>query len=441
MVSKLRVFALVATVLLAMVAASGTARADGLTLGIWNQAGAKGTAVGAGLSAWSQDNPEGTEWRNPQWYLDGDPIPGATNSSLTLLPEHVGGMISVQAEGRAPGADWVSVTSAQVGPVVLGEPAISVDLGREHLFIGAQLEASLSIEPSGADVALQWLADGTPVAGATSDSISLTKSLVGKTLALSVTASADGYESVTKVFEVERVIRDTAVAGEVSVDHRGRQAEVNRGHEWYPWALTFTYDWMIDGKVVQRGTSRLLDLTSDWNGKTLTVRMTGSNAALKAASSTSAPLVLKGIPADPVPELDVYTTPGRHSHNGREWNTTCEPYSQTTRCRTEIIARTVQKQADGSYLLVNDWAFNNLTYLPSEATLWRGNPLGTPGEWTAADGRRWKTECYSTELPHICRSYAWTHYMVADADGPGSTGHYTYRAEQGWVFNNQVHLR
>ena len=39
--------------------------------------------------------------------------------------------------------------------------------------------------------------------------------------------------------------------------------------------------------------------------------------------------------------VDIYLTPGTHHVNGRTWRTTCEPYSTTRRCRTEIKATTV----------------------------------------------------------------------------------------------------
>lgn len=43
-------------------------------------------------------------------------------------------------------------------------------------------------------------------------------------------------------------------------------------------------------------------------------------------------------------EVNVYTTPGTHHVNGRQWNTTCEKYSQTYRCRTNIQSTRVVYQ-------------------------------------------------------------------------------------------------
>ncbi|AQP43520.1 polysaccharide deacetylase family protein [Tessaracoccus flavus] len=94
-------------------------------------------------------------------------------------------------------------------------------------------------------------------------------------------------------------------------------------------------------------------------------------------------------------DIDVYSTPGEHTINGRQWRTWCEPYSQTARCRTELV-------------VAGKWTFNNLTYLPSPKSLWVGNPLAEPGEHTIG-GRLWYTECETPATGRNgCRSYIWS---------------------------------
>ncbi|GAB3810704.1 hypothetical protein GCM10028820_00700 [Tessaracoccus terricola] len=143
----------------------------------------------------------------------------------------------------------------------------------------------------------------------------------------------------------------------------------------------------------------------------------------------------RGYIATPSTAETIYTTPGYHHFNGRDWKTACEPYSQTTRCRTEIIATQVI-YSGGTYTRVTDWAFNNLTYNPSPRTQWANNPLGKKGEWTADDGRKWRTECDTTNTGRNgCRSYVQA--RVADAT-PKPSGGYTYTVTTKWVFNNIV---
>src|SRR5690606_18983324 len=126
---------------------------------------------------------------------------------------------------------------------------------------------------------------------------------------------------------------------------------------------------------------------------------------------------------------------GLHQFNGRQWKTECAPYSQTTRCRTDIMATTV-KTVNGRHTRVTDWAFNNLTYVPSPRTLWKGNPLGNTGTWKAADGRQWRTECDTAATGrNACRSYA--NVTVIEAV-PNPAGGYTFRQNNQFVFNNIV---
>ncbi len=131
--------------------------------------------------------------------------------------------------------------------------------------------------------------------------------------------------------------------------------------------------------------------------------------------------------------VNVYTDPGYHTVNGRQWFTKCEPYSATTRCFTEIWASQV-KTVNGIQQWVTGWTFNNLTYLPMARETWQGNKLAFTNEWTATDGRKWKTECDTAQTgSNGCRSYTWS--TVYEATSPGAR---TFRQVNKWVFNNIV---
>lgn len=133
---------------------------------------------------------------------------------------------------------------------------------------------------------------------------------------------------------------------------------------------------------------------------------------------------------------DVYTTPGHHYVSDREWRTTCEPYSQTTRCRSEIWATTIT-HTGGRYVAQNGWAFNNLTYLPlMTRSQWASNPLARTGNFTSA-GRQWRTECdTATTGRGGCRSYIYAVNVVESRQN--SNGSWSYHNVNKWVFNNVV---
>lgn len=130
--------------------------------------------------------------------------------------------------------------------------------------------------------------------------------------------------------------------------------------------------------------------------------------AAKAIFATICMVIGMGVTAQPAQaDTNVYTTPGEHSVDGRQWRTWCEPYSQTARCTSQIKVNGV-------------WTFNNLTYLPSPRSLWAGNPLATPG-YHVVKGRKWYTQCDTAVTGRNgCRSYI-------DATGSGK-----------YVFNNVV---
>ncbi|SHJ33869.1 hypothetical protein SAMN02745244_02279 [Tessaracoccus bendigoensis DSM 12906] len=128
------------------------------------------------------------------------------------------------------------------------------------------------------------------------------------------------------------------------------------------------------------------------------VRVLGVSIALLAAWLTPTSV------AQAAP--DVYATPGVHLVSGRYWKTQCANYSPTViRCTTEIYATKVF-QSGGRWYKQNDFVFNNLSYLPSPRSQWASNPIGRTGSWTAADGRKWRTEC-DTALTgyNACRNF------------------------------------
>ncbi len=160
---------------------------------------------------------------------------------------------------------------------------------------------------------------------------------------------------------------------------------------------------------------------------TATETVTAPPTGKPTAKPTSKPTVTSG-------PVDVYSTPGLHFVNGRHWSTRCEPYSTTTRCWTEIWG-TQTTYKDGKFTSTNGWTFNNLTYLASPRKMWKGNPLGETGTWTATDGKEWRTECDTAETGRNgCRSHTLSKVVEATKTSSG----WTYKMVEKWVFNNIV---
>lgn len=138
------------------------------------------------------------------------------------------------------------------------------------------------------------------------------------------------------------------------------------------------------------------------------------------------------------PQL-LYVSEGEHLVNGRRWKTSCEPYSQTQRCRTEIWATSVI-QRRGRFVSTNGWTFNNLTYLPMPRAIWGDNRLANTGTWSDENGRSWRTEC-GTPLTGSDGCRTWVRSSVIKATRTFN-GTYAHAWGTDWVMNNMVrHLR
>lgn len=130
-----------------------------------------------------------------QWLADGKPIPGATGTSLALGPDLVGASITMRTTASRSGYEDVAVTSATTGPVAPGtlrlaaEPQVS-GVARP----GKKLEVSAADTKPNADIAVQWLRDGTPIADETGTSYRLTKADLGARVVAKVVLTRAGYE-------------------------------------------------------------------------------------------------------------------------------------------------------------------------------------------------------------------------------------------------------
>lgn len=150
-----------------------------------------GVALTATPSTWSLPSAA----LSYQWTADGSPISGATGSSYTPTPDVVGTSLAVQVTASAPGYQPTTLSSPAVGPVLPGTIANTVAPAVQGTpQLGSTLTATAGKwSVGGASYSYQWLADGTPVTGATQPSFVPGTDQLGLRLAVRVRASAAGY--------------------------------------------------------------------------------------------------------------------------------------------------------------------------------------------------------------------------------------------------------
>jgi hypothetical protein len=154
-----------------------------------------GTAqVGQVLSAtngtWT-NSPTGYTY---QWFANGTPIAGQIANVFTLTTAQIGEVITIQVTASNSGGSSIPATSVATSAVL---PEVPVNSTVPVITGTAQVGQTLS----GSDgtwtntptsYAYQWLANGTPIGGATANTFLLTSAQLGDTITFTVTASNAG---------------------------------------------------------------------------------------------------------------------------------------------------------------------------------------------------------------------------------------------------------
>lgn len=156
--------------------------------------------------------------------------------------------------------------AATAAPRIDGTPQVDAPL---RGFIGR-------FAPSGSTQALQWLADGVPIAGATAQSYTPTAADTGKAISLRSTATRSGYATATSespptgpvaAGSITRVAKPT-ITGSPEV---GQVLSVVPG-QWSPEPEVTSYRWRADGEWLGAAMNgRSLTLTKEMVGKTISV--------------------------------------------------------------------------------------------------------------------------------------------------------------------------
>lgn len=218
--------------------------------------------------------------RRIQWLSAGRPIPGATGATFTPTPAQRRTRLSVEVratkkgyvEGRATSARSPKVQPgtmvAQALPAIEGMPRVDEVLTATR---GAT-------EPAADSTTIQWLADGEPIRGETSDRLRLVPGLVDARITARVVSVREGYHDlVTASPTTERV-----APGRIDVTRpwelrgtpaRGEQLRVRKGAVAHPSDAEVSYRWLRDGEAVEGRDGLRYRLGRDDVGHVVAVRV------------------------------------------------------------------------------------------------------------------------------------------------------------------------
>lgn len=252
--------------------------------------GRVGTTLTAPDPVWSAEGVTTTL----QWLVDGDAVDheGAT---YELTPTDIGKEVTVRYTGRKGGYADGLVTTEPVEVVAGAAPTADAPLLRGSGRVGTTLTVA---DPAWSrdDVATtrQWTVDGEPVAGATGPTFAVGPRHRGSEIGVRFTGTSAGFapgtvetEPVTgRLGARATLLRKPVLRG---VARLGKSLRATPGR-WDAAGLTFTYQWLRDGKVLRGATDRVREVRPADRGHRLRVIVTASRAGHAKATGWSKPV-------------------------------------------------------------------------------------------------------------------------------------------------------
>jgi len=216
-----------------------------------------GVALRATSGTWSP-----TGGYSYQWYAGGVAIAGATGSTFTPGAAQQGRALQVRV--TAARASYVTGAST-TRPTAPTAPGTQTVVTPPAITGNAQVDQTLTVSPGDyapkpTSVAIQWLADGVPIAGATAATFTPTQELANKRLSATVTTATAGYTTLaTTTAPTDPVLApDITVAQPGGVEGKllvGEQLTADPG-VLEPRDARATYVWMRDGQPMPAFTAR-----------------------------------------------------------------------------------------------------------------------------------------------------------------------------------------
>lgn len=198
---------------------------------------------------------------------------------------------------------WTQALSVGLGTF----PSVTVSTGGTAK-VGSVMTVSPGTWPSSTRLAYQWRANGVPLSGGTSSLLSMTASMLGKQISVTVTATHAEYatKSVTSAARTVAPGTFTAAVPKISGTAKvGRTLTATRG-TWTPTPSTLTYVWKAGSTVLKSGASRYLTVPASAQGKRITVTVRGSRTGwttlLKRSPATA--IVVRGTFSAPRPTIN-----------------------------------------------------------------------------------------------------------------------------------------
>ena len=145
--------------------------------------------------------------------------------------------------------------------------------------------------PGGATFTYQWLADGSPIDGATGTTLALTSGQVGRRISVLVTAHLTGRVTTAATSAATDAVLAGIVPGTVTLTGSAVVGATLTGATtpWDPAQVVLAYQWLRDGQEITDATHETYAVVDGDVGHRLSLRVTGSLEGYTSVTATSEP--------------------------------------------------------------------------------------------------------------------------------------------------------
>ena len=220
-----------------------------------------------------------------QWYVNGNPVVGQTNSTFTSTTLANGASVSVQMTSNAAPCMVGSPASSIAIPITVTTllvPSIAISSSAPAACSGAALTITATPTNGGTTPTYQWFVNGNPVVGQTNATFTSTTLANGASVTVQMTSNAAPCLSVPTATSSPIVVTiNPPLIASVSISASTVSICINGSVTFTATptngGTTPTYQWYVDGNPVAGQTSSIFTSISLTNGASVTVQMT-SNA-------------------------------------------------------------------------------------------------------------------------------------------------------------------
>ncbi|KQO98193.1 hypothetical protein [Leifsonia sp. Leaf264] len=232
-----------------------------------------------------------------QWLRNGQPIAGATGTSYKLVDADIDQDVTVAVTAVKIGLKNRTWASADGTPVV-GYPQFTGDslptvTGTRQPGYSLTSVVGAGWAPTPTTTTVQWLRNGSPIAGATGTIYKVTDQDVGTNLSVAITYARSSYTNRTWTSHDDVIVASLATfTGDTKPSIRGsRQVGqtliAGPGTDWAPAPTSYKYQWLRDGVAITGATAiSYKQVAADIN-HVITVSVTAARANLKDRTWTA----------------------------------------------------------------------------------------------------------------------------------------------------------